>query len=187
MLADYLRARDYDILLTREPGGTSIGNQIRAILMSLENTQMEAETEFLLFSASRSQLVRQVIRPHLQRDGLVVCDRFYDSSLAYQGYGHRLDLGALRQITRFATGGLTPDFSVLLDLPVEIGLRRRERGGQWNRLDAYDIQFHRRVREGYLALAAAEAGRWCVIDASPSEETVQREIRGAVEDRLSGE
>lgn len=187
MLADHLHARGFDILLTREPGGTSIGSQIRAILMSLENTRMEPETEFLLFSASRSQLVRQVIRPHLEGGGWVVCDRFFDSSLAYQGYGHQLDLDALREITRFATGGLTPDISVLLDLPVEEGLRRRERGGEWNRLDAYDLAFHRRVREGYLALAAAEAGRWCVIDASPSERTVQRAVQEAVDARLGRE
>jgi dTMP kinase len=187
MLGDYLRARGFDVLLTREPGGTAIGNQIRMILMSLENTQMKPETEFLLFSASRSQLVRQVISPHLGAGGVVVCDRFYDSSLAYQGYGHQLDLQALRQITRFATGGLAPDFSVLLDLPVEVGLRRRERGGEWNRLDAYDLQFHRRVREGYLALAAAAAQRWYVIDASPPEGAVQRKIREAVDERLEAD
>jgi dTMP kinase len=184
MLAEHLHARGHDVLLTREPGGTPIGNQIRTILMSLENTPMEPETEFLLFSASRAQLVRQVIRPHLEGGGWVVCDRFFDSSLAYQGYGHQLDLESLRVITRFATGGLTPDISILLDLPVEEGLRRRERGGEWNRLDAYDLAFHRRVREGYLALAAAETVRWCVIDASPSERTVQRAIQEAVNARL---
>jgi dTMP kinase len=186
MLAEYLRAKGQDTLLTREPGGTSIGDQIRAILMSLENTEMTPEAEFLLFSASRAQHVLEVIAPHLARGGIVICDRFYDSSLAYQGYGHELDLPALKEVTRFATGGLTPDVSLLLDLPVEEGLRRREQGGSWNRLDAYDLEFHRRVRQGYLTMAAAEPGRWHLIDASVAEDRVQGQIRRVVDGRLSG-
>jgi hypothetical protein len=102
--------------------------------MDLGNTGMEPRTEILLFSASRAQIVHQVIRPRLEAGGVVVCDRFYDSTLAYQGYGHGLDLTALRAITDFATGGLRPDLTFLIDLPAEDGLRRRRRGGQWNRL-----------------------------------------------------
>ncbi len=186
-LADYLRAQGYEVLLTREPGGTSIGDQIRRVLFTLDNTSMRPATEFLLFSASRAQHVDEVIRPHLDAGGVVVCDRYYDSSLAYQGYGHGLDLQYLRAITDFATGGLKPDLTLLLDLSVEDGLRRREEGGSWNRLDEYSLEFHRRVRQGYLELVAAEPERWVVIDASPSIEAVQKEIQAVVEARMSHE
>ena len=184
-LAEHLQARGLPVLFTREPGGTAIGDQIRRTLMDLGNTGMNPRTEFLLFSASRAQLVDEVLRPHLSTGGLVVCDRYYDASLAYQGYGHRLDLETLRQVTRFATGGLAPDLTLLLDLPVEDGLRRKEREGEWNRLDAYAIEFHGRVRQGYLALAAAEPERWVVIEATPPVEAVQEEIRRVVEQRLA--
>jgi dTMP kinase len=140
-----------------------------------------------LFSASRAQHVDEVIRPHLEAGGVVVCDRYYDSSLAYQGYGHGLDLPDLRVITSFATGGLKPDLTLLLDLSVEDGLRRREEGGSWNRLDEYSLEFHRRVRQGYQELVAAEPERWVVIDASPSIEAVQKEIQAVVEARMSQE
>ncbi len=186
-LAEHLRSLGWNVLHTREPGGTSIGDQIRIVLGSLENTTMRPSTEFLLFSASRAQHVEEVIRPHLEAGGVVVCDRYFDSSLAYQGYGHGLDLEALRQITRFATGGLTPDLTLLLDLPAEDGLKRRQEGGSWNRLDAYALEFHRRVRDGYLALAAAELERWVVIDAAPAWEIVQTEIRSTTESKLAQE
>lgn len=186
MLAEYLRGEGHDVLLTREPGGTDIGDQIRRILMSLENKEMTPQAEFLLFSASRAQHVREVIEPHLEQGGVVICDRFYDSSLAYQGYGHQLNLPALRKVTQFATGGMRPDITLLLDLPIEEGLHRREQGGSWNRLDAYDLEFHRRVRQGYLALAAAEPGRWHIIDASVQEVQVQTQIRRAIDIRLRG-
>ena len=183
-LVDYLQGRGLNVLLTREPGGTPIGDQIRRTLMDLGNTGMNPRTEILLFSASRAQIVHQVIRPHLESGGIVVCDRFYDSTLAYQGYGHGLDLQALQTITAFATGGLRPDLTLLLDLPAEDGLRRRKRGGQWNRLDAYDLACHQRVRQGYFALAAAEPKRWVRLDATKPVEVVQVEMRQAVDARL---
>jgi len=183
-LVDYLQGRGLNVLLTREPGGTPIGDQIRRTLMDLGNTGMNPRTEILLFSASRAQIVHQVIRPHLESGGIVVCDRFYDSTLAYQGYGHGLDLQALQTITAFATGGLRPDLTLLLDLPAEDGLRRRKRGGQWNRLDAYDLAFHQRVRQGYFALAAAEPKRWVRLDATQPVDAVQAEMRQAVDARL---
>ena len=186
LLVEYLTARGTPALLTREPGGTPIGDQIRRTLMDLGNTGMQPRTEILLFSASRAQIVHQVIRPRLEAGGVVVCDRFYDSTLAYQGYGHGLDLTALRAITEFATGGLRPDLTFLIDLPAEDGLRRRRRGGQWNRLDAYDLGFHQRVRQGYFDLAAAEPDRWVTVDATRPVETVQSEIRRLVEARLEG-
>lgn len=184
LLAEHLQSFGLQVLLTREPGGTAIGDAIRQTLMDLGNTGMHPETEFLLFSASRAQLVRERIRPHLDAGGVVVCDRFYDSSQAYQGYGHRLDLAALRAITAFATAGLVPDLTLLLDLPAEDGLRRRKQHGGWNRLDAYDLDFHTRVREGYLALASADPQRWATIDASRSIADIQADVRRAVEARL---
>jgi len=183
-LVAYLKGRGLNVLLTREPGGTPIGDQIRRTLMDLGNTGMNPRAEILLFSASRAQIVHQVIRPHLESGGIVVCDRFYDSTLAYQGYGHGLDLQALQTITAFATGGLRPDLTLLLDLPAEDGLRRRKRGGQWNRLDAYDLAFHQRVRQGYFALAAAEPKRWVRLDATQPVDAVQAEMRQAVDARL---
>jgi len=185
LLVDHLKGRGLNVLLTREPGGTPIGDQIRRTLMDLGNTGMDPRTEILLFSASRAQIVHQVIRPHLESGGVVVCDRFYDSTLAYQGYGHGLDLDALRTITKFATGGLRPDLTLLLDLPAEAGLERRRSGGQWNRLDAYDLAFHQRVRQGYFELAKTEPERWVRIDATQPVDEVQAAVRQAVNARLA--
>ena len=184
LLVEHLRSLGHQALLTREPGGTAIGDQIRRTLMDLGNTRMNPRTEILLFSASRAQLVHEVIRPHLQAGGVVVSDRYYDSTLAYQGHGHRLDMQALRAITSFATGGLKPDLTLLLDLPVEEGLRRRREHGGWNRLDAYDLEFHQRVRQGYFALAADERERWVTIDGARSVEQVQADIQRVVGERL---
>jgi dTMP kinase len=184
-LADYLLGQGLQVLLTREPGGTAISEQVRRILMSLENTGMNPRTEFLLFSASRAQHVHEIIRPHLDHGGIVVCDRFFDASLAYQGHGHGLDLDVLRAITHFATGGLIPDLTLLLDLPAEEGLRRREKDGNWNRLDAYDLEFHARVRQGYLELALSEPDRWVVLDAAKSFAELEQEIRHIVKTRLA--
>ena len=184
LLADHLAGQGYDVLFTREPGGTEIGDQIRRVIMSLDNKQMSPQAEFLLFSASRAQLVREVIQPKLASGGLVVCDRFYDSSLAYQGYGHQLDLDQLRLVTQFVTGGLVPDLTLLLDLPSEVGLNRRREAGLWNRLDDYDLAFHERVRAGYQQLAQAEPRRWVVINATRSKAEIQSKMQEAVLPRL---
>jgi dTMP kinase len=189
-LAEWLEARGIAFLATREPGGTDIGNQIRQVLMATGNLGMTAETEFLLFSASRAQIVRDVIRPALEAGKVVLCDRFYDSSLAYQGYGRGLEIAVLQQITRFATGGLTPDLTLLLDIDVEQGLHRRRRaaqteGAEWTRLDAQTVAFHQRVREGYHTLAAENPTRWRIIDAGQEAEQVQLALRKVVETALS--
>jgi dTMP kinase len=184
LLVEYLRQRGVDVLATREPGGTSISEQIRAVLSRLDNTEMHARTEILLFQASRAQLVEQVIRPHLAQGGVVVCDRYADSTLAYQGFGRENDLQALRALVDFATGGLKPDLTLLLDIDVEEGLRRRRKGGEWNRLDALDLEFYQRVRQGYHSLAQAEPGRWVIIDASQPFDQVQEALRRAVASRL---
>jgi dTMP kinase len=184
-LAEYLRSQGRDVLLTREPGGTSIGDQIRVILNDHGNSAMQPRAEILLFCASRAQLVTQMIRPHLEHGGTVVCDRFSDSTLAYQGYGRGLDLSALQSITVFADGGLKPHLTLLMDLPVEEGLnRRRHSGGDWNRLDAQEVEFHQRVRQGYLELARQEPERWVRIDSQKNEDDVWEQIRKAVDVHL---
>jgi dTMP kinase len=182
LLAAYLREQGCDVLHTREPGSTPIGERVRAILLDPVHTEIQPATEFLLFSAARAQHVAQVIRPHLARGGVVLCDRYADSSLAYQGYGHKLDLEVLRVISQFATGGLVPDLTFCLDVPVKVGLQRKvgESGDAWNRMEQKGIVYHERVRNGYLAMAAADPNRWVVVDATRHVDSVQAAIREAV-------
>ncbi len=185
-LAKYLRRQGYDVLHTREPGGTQIGEQIRAILANRENTMMQLRTEILLFQASRAQLVEEVIKPQLASGGVVVCDRYADSTIAYQGYGYRsVDLQQLLPLVNFATGGLQPHLTILLDLDVAVGLQRRSRGGQINRLDTYELEFYQRVREGYLEMARQQPDRWVVVDAARPFAQVQDEVCQIVLQRLS--
>ena len=175
---EFIQSLGYKVFAAREPGGTSIGDQVREILMNLENTSMKPRTETLLFCAARSQLVDQVLRPHLEAGEVVLLDRYADSTLAYQGYGHKNDLDLIRSLLAFATGGLKPDLTLLLDIDPESGLRRRqEGGGEWNRLDAYQLAYHKRVRDGYLKMAAEEPQRWQIIDASQPPGVVQSRIQ----------
>jgi len=184
-LAAYLEEAGYSVVITREPGGTAIGDQVRDCLHDVNNTEMEPPTEFLLYSASRAQLVREVIRPALAEGKVVLCDRYADSSIAYQGYGRDLDLGDLRTITEFATGGLKPDLTFLLDIDVKEGLSRRISGAEeMNRLDLEAIAFHERVREGYHELAALDPQRWVLIDAAQSPQKIQQELRAIIMSRL---
>jgi len=187
LLVEWLRQRGVDVLFTREPGGTAIGDQVRQILLDPEHRNMVPEAEVLLFSASRAQLVRQVIKPHLERGGVVVCDRYADSTYAYQGYGRGLDMEMLRTVTRFATGGLVPDLTFLLDVPVEVGLARKRAGeGQddWNRMEEEVIEYHKRVRAGYLRLASEDRKRWVILDGQHPVPTLHRVIRTRVARRL---
>ena len=184
-LAEFLRRQGLDVLTTREPGGTPIGDQIREVLHNLENTAMHPRTEALLFQAARAQLVEQVIRPQLARGGIVISDRYADSTLAYQGYGHGLPLEQVKVVIGFATNGLKPDLTLLLDVDVEVGLQRRSQGGEWNRLDAYALDFHRRVRQGYHTLVRAEPKRWVIVDAAQAPERVQDALRQVVMERLN--
>jgi len=179
-LAEFLSGQGWDVLTTREPGGTPIGDQIRQILMRLDNQELHPRTEILLFLASRAQLVEQVIKPALREGKLVLCDRFGDSTLAYQGYGHGLNLDTLRIMLDFATDKLKPDLTLLLDVDVETGLQRKRKEDEWNRLDAYALAFHQRVREGYHELCRQEPERWRVIDAMQPKEAVQLALRQAV-------
>ncbi len=186
LLAEFLQQKQYKVLLTREPGGTEIGEQIREILAKRENTAMQLRTEILLFQASRAQLVEELIKPHLAKGYIVLCDRYADSTIAYQGYGYRnIELPKLRSLVDFATDGLKPDLTILLDLDVEIGLQRRERGGQINRLDTYDLEFYRRVRAGYLEMARQEASRWVIVNAAQPLLQVQNDVRRCVLQRLT--
>jgi len=184
-LAAYLRDAGYEVVVTREPGGTTVGDQIRDVLMNLENVAIVPRTEILLFLAARAQHVESLIRPALQAGKVVLCDRYGDSTLAYQGYGHTTDLDTLRSLLDYSTGGLKPDLTLLLDVPVRQGMaRKKENETEWNRLDAYTLAFHERVRQGYLALAAEEPDRWLVIDATQDRDKVQEAMRKAIMDRL---
>jgi dTMP kinase len=186
LLAEYLREQGHQVITTREPGGTDIGEQVRTILTRLENTSMHPRTEILLFLAARAQLVEQCIRPQLEQGSLVISDRYGDATLAYQGYGHGTDLHLLRQLLDFATGSLWPDLTILLDIDPELGLQRKRSGGEWNRLDAYTLAFHQRVYQGYREMAEQNPQRWVVIDAGQPFEEVQSQIRQVVVQRLSG-
>jgi len=186
LLEEWLSGRGHDVLATREPGGTSISEAVRSILLDPANTAMRPVTEILLFSAARAQIVAQVIRPHMERGGIVLCDRYADSTLAYQGYGRGLDLDTLRAITAFATGGLLPHLTVYLDIAIEDGLRRKS-AQEWNRLEDQTLMFHRRVRQGYLEMAAAEQERWLVLDAAQPIAGVQSAIRERLALLVAGE
>jgi len=177
-LADFLTEKGFSVFTAREPGGTAIGDQVRNILMKMENTSMRPRTETLLFCSARAQLVDEVILPHLANGEVVLLDRYADSTMAYQGYGHQNDLILIKNLLDFATGGLKPDLTFLLDVDPEVGLRRRQvSGGEWNRLDAYQLQYHQRVRLGYLKMAAAEPLRWRIIDASQPPDMVKSKIQ----------
>jgi dTMP kinase len=174
-LAASLAEQGYSVWTTREPGGTRVGEMIRPILLDRQQAPLTAWSEALLFSAARAQHVEEVIRPRLTRGELVLCDRYADSTLAYQGYGRGLDLETLRQLQRQATGGLQPDLTILLNLPVRAGLARIPQPDQ-DRLDRETESFHQRARQGYQRLAAAEPARWREVDASLPADRVAAHI-----------
>lgn len=186
MLAAYLRQQGYEVLVTREPGGTHIGEQVRQCLHDVKNKEMTGAAEVLLYSASRSQLVREVIVPALESGVIVISDRYADSTMAYQGYGRQLDLDALGTITHFATGGLKPDLTILFDIDVEEGLSRRSVGGEeMNRMDLQEVAFYKRVRNGYMELVKQEPERWVIVDAGRPPDEIQNDVRLSVEAKLS--
>ncbi len=185
-LAEYLRGTGQNnILVTREPGGTPIGEHVRRILLDRANYAMLAETEALLYAAARAQHVRQVMRPAMEVGKLVVCDRYIHSSLAYQSGGRGLDANRLWTVQELATGGLMPDLCLLLDLPVSEGLARRKQVSvEIDRLEADDLAFHERVRSAYLRMVAAEPEQWVVIDAQAPVDEVSLQVIAAVEHRF---
>jgi dTMP kinase len=170
-LAAALAEQGHTIWTTREPGGTRAGEMIRPILLGPQTGALSPWSEALLFTAARAQLVEDVIRPRLDRGELVLCDRYSDSTLAYQGYGRGIDLETLRRLQSEATGGLSPDLTLLLDLPVETGLARIPRNAK-DRLDRETIAFHQRVYAGYREMAAREPHRWRQVDASRDPDEV---------------
>lgn len=179
----YLKQRwDLAVINNREPGSTDIGTQIRSVLLDLNNTAICARTEILLFLAARAQNVEEVLKPALAKGICVLGDRYGDSTMAYQGFGHGTDLNTLVGLNQFATAGLIPDLTLLLDIDPEKGLqRRRSSNGEWNRLDAVALSFHQRVRCGYLELARQYPHRIKIIDASQGFSQVQEQMRAVFE------
>jgi dTMP kinase len=208
LLYERLHARGYPVILVREPGGTRIGDLIRRIVLDLQHTEMAPTTEMLLFSAARAQLVSENIQPYLNQGGIVLCDRYADSTYAYQGYGLGYNMEELRTITHAATGGLLPDVTLYLDLTADEGLerKRRKREGdraaarasaadnllpaparatpsnprdaavEWNRLDAREVEYHRKVADGYRTMIAQEPGRWHAFDARQPVDILAEQI-----------
>src|SRR3990172_1249253 len=184
-LVEYLREKGHIVFPTREPGGTSIGEQVREVIHNLKNVEMHPRTETLLYQAARAQIVEEVIKPRLKAGEIVISDRYYDSTIAYQGYGHQQDLEQVRALVKYATGGLIPDLTILLDVDVEEGLRRKKKDNEWNRLDAYTVEFHKRVRAGYLEMVKAEPKRWVVLNAERKWDEVQAKLRKVVENKIT--
>ena len=164
LLLRKLEQQGIPTILTHEPGGTALGNEIRILLKRKHGSSISPQAELFLFAASRVQLVAQLIRPALQEGKVVICDRFTYSTIVYQGYGRGLDLATVSVVNTMATGNLNPDLTILLDMPSEQGLERRRRSK--DRFELEDLSFHHRVREGYLKMATAEPDRWLLIDAS---------------------
>jgi dTMP kinase len=186
-LVELLEASGVRARLTREPGGTRLGEDVRSLVLA--ETQgdgaIDPMAEALLFNAARAQLVAEVIRPALEAGETVICDRFADSTLAYQGFGAGAPINDLRAIAEAATGGLYPDRTVLLDLDPEVGLARKSDGAR-NRFElTFDVDFHRRVRAGFFELVRMEPDRWRVVDANLPVDAVFEDVRAAVADLVA--
>lgn len=184
-LAATLGAAGFRCLVTREPGGTALGDQVRRILLHAPELAPVPAADALLFNAARAQLAAEIIEPGLERGEVVICDRFGDSTLAYQGFGNGQPLEPLRSLARFAIGDLSPDMTVLFDIPVEDGLQRKRRDDEITRFESHaDLAFHRRVRTGFLELAAAEPDRFLVVDGHKPPDEIEALLIGALMPRL---
>lgn len=181
-----LEAEGFDVLHTREPGGTPISDAIRAILLDKANTELSPRAETLLYNAARAQLIDEVIRPALAAGKIVLCDRYADSTTAYQGYGRNQSLEAMQTLWQFATQSLTPDLTILFDLDPLIGLQRKQAGdeAEWNRIEAESIAFHERVYRGYLALAQSDPERWLAVDATATIDELRQILFDTISPRL---
>jgi dTMP kinase len=177
LLCRALEGRGREVVVTREPGGTPAGERVRGLLLDPE-VELHPRTEALLFAAARAELVQEVVRPALERGAVVLCDRYLDSSLAYQGGARGLGVGPVTEVNRFATGGVVPDLVVLLDLDPAAGLARR--AGDRDRIEAQELDFHRRVRSAFRDLAAADPARFCVVDAAAPVAEVAARVQAAV-------
>ena len=176
-IIDHLSSLGCRVVLTREPGGTRISENIRSIILDPTFTEMHSITELMLYSAARAQLVEQVIKPSIAKSETVICDRYIDSFYAYQGYGRGLDMDMLKKITSLAIDDMIPDITIFLDLDPEIGLRRRMNAANGDRIENEQIEFHRRVYDGYKQLARENPDRIKTIDASRSVEEVWQDVR----------
>jgi len=174
-----------DVVVVREPGGTAIGEAIRAILLSRENSEMSPRAELLLYEAARAQIVDEVIRPALEKGAVVLCDRFYDSSVAYQGYGRGLDRDMISVLNMIATDDLTPDATLWLDVPVDVGLHRARHEGEPDRLESEDRVFHEAVRAGFASIADLEPRRIFKIDSTQAPDEVYGDIEQVIDEVLS--
>jgi dTMP kinase len=188
-VAEWLRAQGRDCIVTKEPGGTPISDRIRAIVLDSATVGLDAWTEVLLYSASRRQHVVEKIKPALQRGELVLCDRYTDATIAYQGYGRLIELGRLATLNTWATDGITPDLTLLYDIDEQAGLERAHARNasmtvDEGRFEAEDLRFHRRVREGYLAIANAEPKRFAIVDAHGTIDEVFERTLSVLKDRL---
>ena len=186
-LAERLTRSSYEVLQTREPGGCPIADQIRGILLHPDNAAMDSRTELLLYAAARAQHIEQIVRPALTTGKIVLCDRFTDATLAYQGHGRGLDQQLILQLNQLATGACHPDLTLLFDLPVETGLGRakqreiEQQDFTEGRFEREHLDFHQRIRNGYLALAAADSERFRIVDAGLSSAEVCEQVTGIVE------
>ncbi len=185
-LVKELSEANYSVQSTREPGGTTVGDQIRSILLNPLNERLFPTSELLLYAASRAQHVREVIVPALKNGEIVISDRFADASVAYQSYGRNLNLTLITQLNRIATDGLVPDLTFLLDLPVEIGLQRASSSrGTLDRIEREKLEFHRRVQTGYLSIAEESPDRIKVVDATKSMDVIYQEIWSTIQKKIS--
>ncbi|MDI6641065.1 MAG: dTMP kinase [Elusimicrobiota bacterium] len=175
LLVNYLRLRGYDVVHTREPGGTSLAEFLRDVLLKVD-ANISPTTELLLYAASRAQHTSELIRPALKLGKIVLCERYTDATVAYQGYGRKINLKLVHQLNKIATDGLTPDLTILLDLPVEKGLKRIKKGRIKDRFEREELSFHRRVRSGYLSIAKLEPKRIKVISSLGSIENTHKKI-----------
>ncbi len=183
LLAGYLRRKGYSVLFLREPGGTAISEKIRKILLDHKNDSMSASCELLLYMASRAQVVAEVIKPHLLKGVIVICDRFLDSTVAYQGYGLGIDLKLIRNMGDFATQGIQPDLTVFLDVPVKDGLKHRFL--REDRIERRPLSYHERVRRGYLRIAKSDPARFKIVRLEKEKSATQWKVRQLVDQSLT--
>ncbi|MBF0558300.1 MAG: dTMP kinase [Nitrospirae bacterium] len=184
LLSDRLTGEGQDVIVTFEPGGTLIGSKIREILLLPDHTEMSAVTELLLYNADRAQHLTEKILPAINESKIIITDRFSDATVAYQGHARGLDMALIESLDRLATGGLRPDLTVLFDLDVEVGLARNRSANKTDRLELEDIEFHRRVRKGYLEIAKLQPERVCIVDASRPAADVHAKVWEIVKERL---
>lgn len=185
LLHEHLLQKEQPVLFLREPGGTEISEKIRELLLDTKNQNMTSKTELLLYSAARSQMVLQKILPHQKKGGIIICDRFCDSTTAYQGYGRQIDLNFIKELNNFVTKGLVPDLTFLIDLEPETALKRnRLDHSSFDRLEQENLDFHHRVRRGYLEIARCEEHRFVVVDGEQPVEKLQHQVLGELKSKL---